>query len=279
MSLGEREPVFVAMGDSFTEGVGDYAPHLPHGVRGWADRVAEQLAIADPRWRYANLAIRGRRLELVLAEQLAPALAMKPTLVSLYAGGNDLLGVRPHMRKLMNDLESAVVTIRATGAQVLLFTSYNVPLSPVLEPLTVRSAYYNRRLRAMAEKHGALLVDYWCFEKFQDGRMWSQDRLHMSTRGHIYMAKKVMEVLRQPHSVDPAPLGLPPARTRAQLASADLRWARQYFGPWLGRRLRGTSSGEGMSPRWPEPTRLATPVATSTPAMTPISSLGHSLVS
>ena len=35
---------YVAIGDSFTEGVGDPDPLRPNGLRGWADRVAEVLA-------------------------------------------------------------------------------------------------------------------------------------------------------------------------------------------------------------------------------------------
>ena len=91
--LGDRggRRLFVALGDSFTEGVGDRDQRLPNGVRGWADRVAEKLAKAEPGWEYANLAIRSKRLRHVIGEQLEPALAMEPTLVTLYAGGNDIL--------------------------------------------------------------------------------------------------------------------------------------------------------------------------------------------
>jgi hypothetical protein len=71
----------VTLGDSFTEGVGDDDPAAPNGVRGWADRVAEQLAAREPDFRYANLAIRGKLLPQILGEQLEPALAMAPDLV------------------------------------------------------------------------------------------------------------------------------------------------------------------------------------------------------
>ena len=85
---------FVALGDSFTEGVGDDDPARPNGVRGWADRVAEQLGAADPGFGYANLAIRGRKLRQILAEQVEAAVELKPTLVSIYAGANDILRPR-----------------------------------------------------------------------------------------------------------------------------------------------------------------------------------------
>ena len=99
--------VFVALGDSFTEGVGDYDPRLPNGVRGWADRVAEKLAKAEPGWEYANLAIRSKRLRHIIGEQLEPALAMEPTLVTLYAGGNDILDFGTDIEALMAGLRVA----------------------------------------------------------------------------------------------------------------------------------------------------------------------------
>jgi lysophospholipase L1-like esterase len=141
---------FVAVGDSFTEGVGDRDLRLPNGCRGWADRVAEELARYDGRTLYANLALRGRRLGTIVDEQLDAALAMEPTVVSFYAGGNDLLMARLDMRSLMATYERAVERIVRTGARALLFTAYNVPLSPVLEPLKLRIAAYNRQVRRIA---------------------------------------------------------------------------------------------------------------------------------
>ncbi len=255
---------FVALGDSFTEGVGDTDLRLPNNCRGWADRVAEELARHDDGTRYANLAIRGRRLQQIIDEQLEPALAMKPTLVSFYAGGNDLLTATPNMSRLIRDYEDAVRRIKASGATVLLFTGYNVPLSPLLEPLKVRTAIYNRQIRRIAATYQTLLVDYWCFEKFQDPRMWAPDRLHMSSAGHSYMAKKVLEVLGAPHSLQSPTLAAPRPRTRAENIADDVAWLRRDVGPWLSRRFRGVSSGDHLMARWPElmpvvlPERLGT---------------------
>ncbi len=61
---------FVALGDSFTEGVWDKDLRRPNDCRGWADLVAEELARHDPRTTYANLALRGRRLGQIVDEQL-----------------------------------------------------------------------------------------------------------------------------------------------------------------------------------------------------------------
>ncbi|MBN9621317.1 MAG: SGNH/GDSL hydrolase family protein, partial [Actinobacteria bacterium] len=64
---------YIAIGDSQTEGLLDEDGR--GGYRGWADRFAELLAVENPYLRYANLAIRGRRLDAIRDEQLAPALA------------------------------------------------------------------------------------------------------------------------------------------------------------------------------------------------------------
>src|SRR5258705_540313 len=79
---------FVAIGDSFTEGLNDPAPG--GGFRGWADLVAGALSAQRPgtlTFRYANLAIRGKLLGQVVTEQVPRAVELAPDLVSLAAGG------------------------------------------------------------------------------------------------------------------------------------------------------------------------------------------------
>src|ERR1700712_3009068 len=82
---------YVAIGDSFTEGIGDPEPQSPGGHRGWADRVAEGLAEGTDDFAYANLAIRGRLLNQIADEQVDAALELKPDLISVSAGGNDII--------------------------------------------------------------------------------------------------------------------------------------------------------------------------------------------
>ncbi|WP_449372150.1 SGNH/GDSL hydrolase family protein [Arthrobacter psychrolactophilus] len=112
---------FVAMGDSFTEGLDDPEPLSPGGYRGWADRVAEELSIGVDDFAYANLAVRGQVLHQVFETQLGHALALKPDLVSLQAGGNDLFhpGVDPD--KLAAEVENAVEIFGKRGVNVLIF--------------------------------------------------------------------------------------------------------------------------------------------------------------
>ena len=82
---------FVAIGDSFTEGVGDPEADSPGGLRGWADRFAEVLAEHNSDLAYANLAVRGKLIRQITDEQLEAAIDLRPDLVSVCAGGNDVI--------------------------------------------------------------------------------------------------------------------------------------------------------------------------------------------
>ena len=90
---------YVALGDSFTEGVGDPHRTSPNGLRGWADHVAVALAQSNPELRYANLAVRGRRMDEILDEQVQTAVMLEPDLVTIYAGMNNLLSGAQRRRR------------------------------------------------------------------------------------------------------------------------------------------------------------------------------------
>src|SRR5215468_11117646 len=115
---------FVALGDSFTEGLDD--PRADQeGFLGWADRFAGMLAAQRPGLRYANLAVRGKLLGQVADEQIPRAIAMAPDLVSIAAGGNDLLRLRADPDALAQTFDEVVRTLLMAGRQVLIFTGFD----------------------------------------------------------------------------------------------------------------------------------------------------------
>ena len=243
---------YVALGDSFTEGVGDADPGRPNGVHGWADRCAAALAQRDPELTYANLAIRGRKLRPILAEQVGPALALEPDLVSIYAGANDVLRPRIDIDALVAEYDSAVARL-SEQAHVVMFTAYDPGEAPIFAFLRGRFAIYNELVREVAERHGATLVDFWRLREYHDDRYWDVDRMHMSRAGHERMAIAVLDALGVDHDLQPPVLPPPPPLSPAERRSANLAWAREHAGPWVGRRLRGTSSGDTLAPRFPTP--------------------------
>ncbi|GLY66687.1 SGNH/GDSL hydrolase family protein [Amycolatopsis taiwanensis] len=242
---------FVALGDSFTEGVGDDDPSRPNGVRGWADRVAEELAAGESEFRYANLAIRGRLLDRVLAEQLEPALSLEPDLVSLYAGGNDLLRPRVDIDALAHRYDEAVARLAGCGATVVLFTGVDGVDDPVFRRLRGRTAIYNEHVRVIAARHGAIVVDMWAMRQLRDRRMWSPDRLHLNSLGHTEVAIAVLDALGVAHGLVPAALGPQPVVHPRLRRAEDLRWGREHVLPWIKRRLRGESSGDALEAKRP----------------------------
>jgi lysophospholipase L1-like esterase len=244
---------FVAMGDSFTEGMND--PYPDGTYRGWADLVAARLAVdAGPDFGYANLAIRGRLLDQVIREQLEPTLAMRPGLVSFAAGGNDVLRPRVDPVALMRRVDPVVARLRAAGADVILFRFADVTARlPGRRVVGPRAAALNEGAAELAARHGAYLIDLFADDTFHNPAMWSDDRLHLSPAGHRRVAGHVLNVLGV--GVDEDWLLVPPRPepTPWLLArGADLRWARQHLAPWIGRHLVGRSSGDLVNPKRPQ---------------------------
>lgn len=243
---------YVALGDSFTEGVGDPDPSRPNGLRGWADRVAEQLAAHDADFTYANLAIRGRKLHAILDEQVEPAIALRPDLVTIYAGANDILRPRVDIDALVASYDEALGKLAATGAHLVVWTAHDPSASRLFAALRGRFAIYNELVREVAEKYDASLVDFWRLRDYRDWRYWDEDRLHMNAAGHQRMAIAALDVLGIEHTIPAPTLVDPPPLTRAEATRKHLRWAREDAVPWVHRRVTGRSSGDAVSPRHPE---------------------------
>jgi lysophospholipase L1-like esterase len=260
---------FVAIGDSFTEGLNDAT--ASGGFRGWADRLAGLLAAEYPGLRYANLAVRGKLLRQVVAEQVPAAAAVNPGLVSLAGGGNDILRPGSDPDTLAELFDAAVARLQVTGSQVLMFTMCDTATFPVFRLLRGKIAAYNMHLRAVADARGCYLVDLWSMGFLHTPEAWSPDRLHLTTESHQRVALRCCEVLGVPVTEDwRVPLADddldPPARKLAGRAAwlaarrSDARWAREYLAPWVSRRLHGTSSGDGRIAKRPSLEVIAPPV-------------------
>lgn len=242
---------YVALGDSFTEGVGDPDPSRPNGLRGWADRVAEVLGADDPDLRYANLAIRGRKLPAILAEQVPAALDLAPDLVTLSGGGNDVLRPSVDIDHLAGALDEAVAMFTGIGARVVLFTLPDTRSNQAFKLVRGRVALFNEFVREVADRHDAVLVDVWRGHDFDRRLYLDRDRLHLNPFGHQAMAVQVLDALRLDHQLvveEPEPL--PPLSPR-EAREEYVEWVRTFLVPWFGRRLTGRSSGDGVEPKRP----------------------------
>ncbi|MFF4421097.1 SGNH/GDSL hydrolase family protein [Streptomyces sp. NPDC001549] len=252
---------YVALGDSQTEGLGDGDDTV--GLRGFADRFAEHLAAANPGLQYANLAVRGRLAGQVRAEQLGPALALRPDLATVVAGVNDILRPRFDAAEVAAHLEEMFATLTAAGAHVATVTFPDLSvLVPLARPVAPRIADLNDRIRAAAARHGVTVAETARPVAVTDPRMWTTDRLHASPVGHERIAAALAHAVGLPGSDDTwtHPLPPPPTAPGGSTVAAELRWAAAFLGPWLGRRLRGRSSGDGRTAKRPALLPLAAAV-------------------
>ncbi|MFE2723628.1 SGNH/GDSL hydrolase family protein [Kitasatospora sp. NPDC059327] len=244
---------YAALGDSFTEGLND--PGLGGAFTGWADRLAGLLADGCPPggFRYANLAVRGRLLDQIMAEQVPEVRRIQPDLVTFCAGGNDILRPGSDPDEVAERFERAIVQLTESAGTVLICTGFDTRGVPLLKHLRGKIATYNGHMRAVADRNGCKVADLWSLRAVQDRRAWSEDRLHLSAEGHQRVALLAARSLGLRTEQDPeAPWPALPFQTAADQRRENLQWAREFLLPWVGRRLRGESSGDHVEAKRPE---------------------------
>ncbi|UUN25535.1 SGNH/GDSL hydrolase family protein [Streptomyces sp. FIT100] len=250
MEMNATYTSFVAVGDSFTEGMSDL---LPDGsYRGWADLLASRLAARTPGFRYANLAVRGKLIGQIVEEQVDNASAMRADVVTLVGGLNDTLRPKCDMVRVRALLEEAVERLAPSCGQLVLMRSPGRN-GPVMERFRPRMEELFAHIDALAARHGALVVDLYGAEVLGDQRLWDVDRLHLTADGHRRVAEAVWQTLGLAAEEDWR-TPLPPAMRPGWAArrTADARFAREHLVPWIGRRLTGRSSGDGRPAKRPE---------------------------
>jgi lysophospholipase L1-like esterase len=243
---------YVAIGDSFTEGIGDPEPRSPGGNRGWSDRVAEVLATAVDDFAYANLAVRGKLIRQIVAEQVEPALALNPDLITISAGGNDVIRPGSDPDEIAARFDTAVARLSADGATIVAFTAPDVGFSPVFRGIRGKVAIYNENVRAIATRYDCVVADMWALSELQDVRMFAEDRLHLNALGHHTVARMVLDALNVENDLQPLRPEPMSVMTWRQARANDLHWTREYLVPWVLRRIRHQSSGDHVTPKRPE---------------------------
>ncbi|MEU9624964.1 MULTISPECIES: SGNH/GDSL hydrolase family protein [unclassified Streptomyces] len=256
---------YAAIGDSFTEGVGDPGPD--GAFVGWADRFAVLLAdqLPDPdaessteasvhaNFRYANLAVRGRLLDQIVEEQVPRAKELAPDLVSFCAGGNDIIRPGTDPDDVAERFERAVAELTESVGTVMVTTGFDTRGIPVLRHLRGKIATYTAHVRAIADRYDCPVLDLWSLRSVQDRRAWDDDRLHLSPEGHTRVALRAAQVLGLDVPADPDQEWPPQAqRGTLEVRRDDIHWAREYLVPWIGRRLRGESSGDHVEAKRPD---------------------------
>lgn len=191
---------FVALGDSFTEGVGD--PVEGFARLGAVDRLAAALRQHNPDLRFTNLAQRGLGVSEIREQQLGPALSLTPDLVSVVAGANDVLAGRFNMTRWEEEFRVMYGALTQAGATVIAATLPDFPILRTLAgPLQARVrgniTKGNDLIRRLAAEHRVVLIDAWAISAQSAPEDWSADSVHLNARGYFKFAQEMLKTLER----------------------------------------------------------------------------------
>ena len=248
---------FIALGDSMTEGMCD---DIVNGnYRGWADRVADGLSKENSSFTYVNLAIRGKLLHQVIDDQIPTAIQYvtgADTLVSFHAGANDVLRPNYVAEVAFAKYEKGISDIARTGATLIVFTVVDrvEGKGKTAQLWHERFSAFNVNVREVAKKYGAIVIEADDAKWLADLRFLAKDRLHLNSDGHWRLSQAVLEKLgKEFDAAWKIPLAPAAKKSKLKKKSEDLIWIVTFVMPWIWRRLRGRSSGDGRSAKYVKP--------------------------
>jgi lysophospholipase L1-like esterase len=239
---------YVAIGDSLSEGLGDFTFDRKREHNGWTDRLAALLSLESQArgidFHFANLALRGSKMRGIMTTQLEAALRLQPDLVTIMAGSNDFMTRKETLPELEQIFRDGLLLLQAAGCDVVVAN-------------TIRPAHlkFFRRVLPKAERMTALIervaaelnipvIDVYGIEHLEELAYWAEDMVHFSGHGHIKVANKAAELLGLTHRMPEAAPHELIAPSRGLYAT--LRWYVVHVLPFIERRIKGKSSGDGM---------------------------------
>jgi lysophospholipase L1-like esterase len=229
---------YVALGDSSTEGLQD--PDGRGGYLGWSRRLAARITDSQGGLEYVNLGVRGLTTRQILEQQLEPAVSLRPDLVTVFSGTNDVIARGFDPDAVTRDIVHIQSTLVEAGATVLTFTLPDLtPIMPLARWIAPRIHALNQGLRAASALTGARLLDFAAIPVATDPRLWHEDRIHANATGHARIADALAFALDLPDTDDTWTRDLPPLEPPAALERlrAEVTWTRRYLIPWIcGRR-------------------------------------------
>lgn len=186
---------FVAIGDSFTEGIGDEVEGI--ALKSWVDHFV-QLCVNDI--EYANFAKRGLVTREIRSQQLEKALTFNPDLVSLIAGANDVLKGRWNHYAYKEDMKCMIDTLSKTGADIMIA---NLPDFTVRLPFSTEKKQVlkeqlleaNEVILSLSREHKLHHIDFWNHQLVNDNTLWSKDFIHPNSKGYVKVAELIFSSL------------------------------------------------------------------------------------
>jgi lysophospholipase L1-like esterase len=188
----------VIVGDSLGAGRGDPVQGLE--LVGWAERLSCAIRSQGMSVRVTNLARSGLTTAEIARTQVDHALQLRPDLIVLAAGGNDLLGRAWDANAFRRAYAQLVERLVHGGAQVFTTTWHDVPRAVPMPRALARR--FSRRLaqagnvvREVSNELGATCIDFWQFPDLLDAGCYSRDGIHPNARGYVRVTEVVADAL------------------------------------------------------------------------------------
>jgi lysophospholipase L1-like esterase len=191
---------YVALGDSFTEGVGDSVDGF--AKLGAMDRLAAAFRQSSPGLQFTNLAKSGLLVSEVREQQLETALALEPDFVTLVAGANDILKGRFNAAGWEQEFQILFEALARSGAVVVTGGVPNFPLLKTLKEshqvgMTRIISKANNIMRRVSDRYQVIYIDSWSISALSNQEDWSLDGVHLNSRGYFKFAQEIIQVLEQ----------------------------------------------------------------------------------
>ena len=249
--IGKPYRSYVAIGDSLSEGLGDFTFSLDRNLNGWTDRLAFILAkeaeVAGYEFQYANLALRGSKLTKIMEQQLRHALRLQPDLVTVMAGSNDLMSKPETIGDLRKTYRSGLQELLAAGSDVVVANTINPLHLKVFRPLRYPAERFSEMIEDVASELDIPVLDVFGIDSFEQLMFWAEDMVHFSGHGHIKVANQAARLLdlnyRFPE-LDAQEL-TPISRGLVETVT----WVGRDVIPFFQRKFKGVTSGDGLDPK------------------------------
>jgi lysophospholipase L1-like esterase len=198
-----RIEAYAALGDSFTAGRESVI-----GER-WADRLAAGLREVNPELAYENLAVDGAGSAKVL-EQVPAATALRPNLVTVICGANDvLLTVRPDVEGYEQRFAQILETLREQLPEAAIVTGtapeswHFMDLRPrTRKRIAKATEALNEATRRIAAGHHVFCLPVAGHPALEDPANYAADGLHASQLGHELIARETGRYLHQTFGIE-----------------------------------------------------------------------------
>jgi lysophospholipase L1-like esterase len=224
----------VALGDSVTLGIGDSTQADVVGA-GWAAHFAHAVGASE----FVNLAANGTRARDLGVTQVPSALMVRPDIVLMTVGGNDVLRGDFCPAEITTHLADAIARFERPGREIIMIgldriSAFSVLGRHVSTVMGRRIGQANAAIIAAAAGTRVHLIDgAEVFGRLGDAA-WHIDRIHPSPEGHRALAAAASQRVGD-RFAQVAPIG---AAGPAPSLMSRVWWMTHHGVPWVAKRSR-----------------------------------------